>query len=707
MTEGDLLSRYQIDQVFRGEGEVRSYLATAPDGRNVCIKVVEAGDAEARAAVERLGALAALEHPNVARVLDRGLVEGGYAVVREWVAGTHLGARPLPSGATTSTVAGYVADAAKGLAAVHNRGLVHGDVRPSNLVVDARGQVKLVDAGIPPLAGRVAVPGAPASSLYYTSPEELDGAPPTKASDIYSLGAVLYELEVGRPPFDGPDAIAVAQAHRLQTPAPPSALNPRVSPAIDGVTLRALEKLPTSRYATAADMASALGSMERVAPPQSGKRWWIWALVGAVVVVLAVIVAVLVTQGSSVTVPNVVGKSQAEAAAALDGAGLKVGKVTQDPSAQAEPGGVVSQDPAAGAKADEGSAVDLVIAAVPQVDVPNVVGLDQASAEKALQQAGLAVGKVTQKQTADAKPGVVLEQAPTAGKQANKGSTVDLVAATAALVKVPNVVGKAEAEAKTALEAVGLKLGEVTEKESTTVAPGVVSAQSPDAGSEVEGGSAVALEVGAATQVKVPKVTGLSESDAVIALAQAGLSVGDVQYVFDPAVAAGMVKSQEPAEGTSLPAGSKVGIVVSKGTQSGAVPDVVGLTEGDATAALEAGGFSVEVSRVVSPSVEPGLVVAQTPAAAAQAPSGSTVTIEVSKGDSETAKSVVPDVVGLDVAKALKALSDAKLVPSFRFVTSEELLLVVEQDPAAGTEVDPGAAVLLSVGVPGPQAATL
>ena len=203
VAEGDLLSRYQIDQVFRGEGTVRSYRATAPDGRSVCIKVVEAGDAEARAAVERLGALVSLEHPNVARVLDRGLVEGGYAVVREWVTGTHLGTRPLPSGATTSTVAGYVGDAAEGLAAVHSRGIVHGDIRPSNLVADTRGRVKLVDAGIPPVAGRVAVPGAPASSVYYTSPEELDGAQPTRASDIYSLGAVLYELEAGRPPFDG------------------------------------------------------------------------------------------------------------------------------------------------------------------------------------------------------------------------------------------------------------------------------------------------------------------------------------------------------------------------------------------------------------------------------------------------------------------------------------------------------------------------
>ena len=91
VAEGDLLSSYQIDQVFRGEGNVRSYRATAPDGTSVCIKVVEAGDAEARAAVERLGALVSLEHPNVARVLDRGLVEGGYAVVREWVDGNASG----------------------------------------------------------------------------------------------------------------------------------------------------------------------------------------------------------------------------------------------------------------------------------------------------------------------------------------------------------------------------------------------------------------------------------------------------------------------------------------------------------------------------------------------------------------------------------------------------------------------------------------
>jgi serine/threonine-protein kinase len=702
MAEDDLLSNYQIDQVFRGEGTVRSYRATAPDGRSVYIKVVEAGAAEARAAVERLGALVSLEHPNVARVLDRGLVEGGYAVVREWVTGTHLGTKPLPSGATTATVAGYVANAAEGLAAVHSRGIVHGDIRPSNLVADTRGQIKLVDAGIPPAAGRVAVPGAPASGVYYASPEELDGAQPTRASDIYSLGAVLYELETGRPPFDGRDAMAVAQAHRSQMPVPPSSLNPAVPPAIDGVTLRALEKLPTSRYATATEMASALGSGKVGAPPAGGKRW-IWAIVAAAVVVLAVIVAVLASQGgATVVVPNVVGMPQAEATTALEAAGLKVGKVTQDPTAEAEPGQVVSQNPAAEAETSEGGAVDLVIAAVAAVEVPDVVGLDQAAAEKALEDVGLAVGKVTQKQTADAEPGVVLEQSPAAAEQTDQGTAVDLVVAAAALVKVPNVVGQTQADAKATLEASGLKVGEVTSKESTSVAPGVVSKQSPDAGSNVDGGSAVTLEVGAAPQAKVPKVTGLTESDAAIELARVGLSVGDVQYVSDPVVAPGFVKSQDPAQGTSLPAGSKVALVVSEGTQTGTVPDVVGLTEADATGALEAGGFAVKVSRVASADVEPGLVASQAPAAGDQAASGTTVTLEVSKGSSETATTVVPDLVGLDVSKALKALSDAKLKPTFEFVTSDQPLLVVEQDPVAGTEVDPGTTVLLVVGVPGP-----
>ncbi|MCJ7797689.1 MAG: PASTA domain-containing protein, partial [Thermoleophilia bacterium] len=589
---------------------------------------------------------------NVARVLDRGLVEGGYAVVREWVTGTHLGTKPLPAGATTATVAGYVANAAEGLAAVHSRGIVHGDIRPSNLVADTRGQIKLVDAGIPPAAGRVAVPGAPASGVYYASPEELDGAQPTRASDIYSLGAVLYELETGRPPFDGRDAMAVAQAHRSQMPVPPSSLNPAVPPAIDGVTLRALEKLPTSRYATATEMASALGSGKVGAPPAGGKRW-IWAIVAAAVVVLAVIVAVLASQGgATVVVPNVVGMPQAEATTALEAAGLKVGKVTQDPTAEAEPGQVVSQNPSAEAETSEGGAVDLVIAAVAAVEVPDVVGLDQAAAEKALEDVGLAVGKVTQKQTADAEPGVVLEQSPAAAEQTDQGTAVDLVVAAAALVKVPNVVGQTQADAKATLEASGLKVGEVTSKESTSVAPGVVSKQSPDAGSNVDGGSAVTLEVGAAPQAKVPKVTGLTESDAAIELARVGLSVGDVQYVSDPVVAPGWVKSQDPAQGTSLPAGSKVALVVSEGTQTGTVPDVVGLTEADATGALEAGGFAVKVSRVASADVEPGLVASQAPAAGDQAASGSTVTLEVSKGSSETATTVVPDLVGLDVSKA-------------------------------------------------------
>jgi beta-lactam-binding protein with PASTA domain len=198
-----------------------------------------------------------------------------------------------------------------------------------------------------------------------------------------------------------------------------------------------------------------------------------------------------------VTVPNVVGDTQAAATTAITGAGLAVGTVTQQSSSTVASGDVISESPSAGTSVNSGSAVNLVVSTgSAQVTVPNVVGDTQAAATTAITGAGLVVGTVTTASSSTVASGNVISESPSAGTSVNSGSAVNLVVSTGpAPVTVPNVVGDTQAAATSAIIAAGLAVGTVTTASSSTVASGNVISESPSAGTSVNSGSAVNLVV--------------------------------------------------------------------------------------------------------------------------------------------------------------------------------------------------------------------
>jgi beta-lactam-binding protein with PASTA domain len=198
-----------------------------------------------------------------------------------------------------------------------------------------------------------------------------------------------------------------------------------------------------------------------------------------------------------VTVPNVVGDTQAAATTAITGAGLAVGTVTQQSSSTVASGDVISESPSAGTSVNSGSAVNLVVSTgSAQVTVPNVVGDTQAAATTAITGAGLVVGTVTTASSSTVASGNVISESPSAGTSVNSGSAVNLVVSTgSAQVTVPNVVGDTQAAATTAITGAGLAVGTVTTASSSTVASGNVISESPSAGTSVNSGSAVNLVV--------------------------------------------------------------------------------------------------------------------------------------------------------------------------------------------------------------------
>ena len=312
------------------------------------------------------------------------------------------------------------------------------------------------------------------------------------------------------------------------------------------------------------------------------------------------------------------------------------------------------------------------------------------------------------------------------------------------MVDVPAVIGQTQTEAQVTLESAGLRVGQVTQEETLAVPPGEVIRQTPAAGTTAKKDSGVDLALSVLPSATVPDVVGETESEAITMLAEEGLITAPVVYVYNSKTKAGEVTAQEPSASTEASIGAAVTITVSKGTEQGQVPNVIGLSQDDANAVITAGGFTVTTIKATSTSVPAGDVMAQSPAAGVVIDAGSTVTITVSTGapaepaaptapsttpsttptppaestpppaePSEPAKPgtkpsqpiavvvEVPNVIGMKVRDAVKALRDVELKVSFAFAPdNDNILKIIKQDPAAGASVDPGTTVVITIGLP-------
>ena len=270
---------------------------------------------------------------------------------------------------------------------------------------------------------------------------------------------------------------------------------------------------------------------------------------------------------------------------------------------------------------------------------------------------------------------------------------------TGELVTVPNATAQPQAEAEAKIREAGLT--PQIKLEANTAEQGIVFNQDPEANQRVEAGSVVTLFVSRGTPgTEVPDVVGESEETARQILEGAGFAVNVTEQASRDQPD-GTVLTQSPQAGESAPEGSTVSLVVSSGTPTGVVPDVVNLPEADAERRLDAEGFEVTVEREESASVESGRVIRSDPEAGTDAELGSTVTIFVSTGPPEPETQRVPDVIGRNEAEAESILNNAGFRVSKRYSTvvrEDQDGVVLEQNPAAGREADRGATVTIIVG---------
>lgn len=546
--------RYSVGQVIGRGGMAEVYEGTDRRlNRKVAIKVLRPDLARDPMFQERFRreaqSAAGLNHPNIVAIYDTGedLIEDGASqvsvpyIVMEFVDGVTLrqmltnGPRILPERAL-EVVAGVLA----ALDYSHRHGIVHRDIKPANIMINAFGDAKVMDFGIAramsDAATSVTATSAVMGTAQYLSPEQARGEIVDTRSDIYSTGCVLYELLVGKPPFNGESPVSIAYQHVNEPAKAPSVIDPSIPSTLDAISLSALAKDPNARYQSAADMRSDVeraiagmpitarapltlnqdpadylttalpifqsgGVQVATAPPKNvtGIRWAAISLATIIAAALLFFIGdkLFPAGASTVTVPNLKTKTVEEASAALAAVGLILGEQTPQADNNVPKGEIIGQDPASGELLETGQAVNVIVSAgKDQTGVPNLVGLISIEAAKLeLEKAQLVLGRVTPVES-DKPSGTVLEQDLAANTLVDIGTLVS-ISVSNGKAPVPSVVGLSQTDAINALLNAGF-LVQVLIQENGDVAPGTVFSQTPAANELTLEGTTVTITVAGA-----------------------------------------------------------------------------------------------------------------------------------------------------------------------------------------------------------------
>ena len=401
----------------------------------------------------------------------------------------------------------------------------------------------------------------------------------------------------------------------------------------------------------------------------------------------------------TVSVPDVTGMTKQKAGKAIKGGGLAVGKIEKKYSKDVDAGLVISQNPAPSTKVEKGTSINLVISkgkkqpSTVTVTVPDVTGMTQEGAEKAIMNEGLTVGGVEFEYSSEIPQGRVISQIPAPTSKVDKGASIKLVVSRGeeppSSVTVPDVVGMAQEEAESTLRDANLKGVCDGEVESRSMDPGCVVRQSIDPGTEVAEDTEVAFEIAVPpAMVSVPAIRGKSSDKAAELIEGAGL-VYEQSEDYSDEVEEGCVISQDPAPEVEVPFGSTVSAVISLGPepkQQVEVPDLMDFTWLDAKNALESTGLGADM--VGDPD---GTVTGQDIDAGTMVDAGTVVTVTL---ESPAKQVKVPKVEGLTWKKAKKVLKEAGLVADD---TGDDDGLVVNQDPKDDATVDEGSVVRVEI----------
>ena len=600
-----LSGRYELGNLIGRGGMADVYRGTDTRlGRTVAIKLLRpdmARDPQFQARFKREAqAVAALNHPAIVAIFDTGehLVHDGSAedvrvpyIVMEFVEGKTLRDMIRAKELTIDHAIDYCLGVLGALEYSHKAGIVHRDIKPANVMYcPGTNSVKVMDFGIARAiadsSATMTQTQAVVGTAQYLSPEQARGETVDARSDLYSAACLLYEMLTSRPPFVGDSPVSVAYQHVREIAEPPSSLNPDVSPALDTVIAKALQKNRDDRFQDAAAFRRALRAAK------------------AGVAVPAVAASEAPTDPHD-HVPEAQPRTEAfkaTGASFLDDA----------------PTGRLA---AAGLYHDDGPAGPLEVADAHTAAEPLPLGLpperEPSRRQKSRRRAWIATL-------------VIFTLLVLAGAGLWLYETVNRPA-TVAKVQIPSVAAMTESAALQALYNANLR-PKITRMQNDTVAKGTAIGTDPSAGASLDPGAEVVLNVSdGPSAVKIPdNLPGKTEAAARDILRQVGLvGAASTTTANSATVPAGIVITSNPAPGQSVGVGTSVELVVSTGKV--VVPELRGLSREEAEAALKAISLVPLVVEVENSQVEPGKVTDQSDPVNAAVEQGKTITVVVAK----------------------------------------------------------------------------
>jgi len=631
--------RYRVDELIARGGMATVYRGVDVRlDRPVAIKVMHGHYAEDADFVARFGrearAAARLNDPGVVAVYDQGEDAGCVFLVMEYVPGETLRDLLNRQGRLSAAEALETIDPVlAALASAHAAGIVHRDVKPENVLLADDGRVRVVDFGLARAFASAAGAGATTrtqgvilGTMAYLSPEQAKGQPGDARSDVYAVGVMLYELLTGTTPFTGDSPLSVAFQHVNEDVPPPSRALPGIHPAVDALVARATRRDPDERPADAGRLLQAVREVRRAIPADA---------LGPAADPQRMPTIALATP---VTRPTA-----AEPVVALPDTTASSGPATprKGPGAVGGP----PQLPTGARRRRRWWLVPLVLLLLlalasgagygtwwmtngQWVRTPSVLALSQARATAKLTAAGLRVRTAAPQFSETVPAGQVKSTDPPPGARMHRHATVTLVLSKGPeRYAVPDVTLLTVPAAQAALGKAHLALGEQTRAYSDTVAKGlIIRASLGPTDPPVARNTAVDVVVSRGPKpVPVPDLTGTNVTAATAQLAQLGLQASTTS-AYSSTVPQGDVISQSPDHGT-LAKGRTVALVVSKGPQLFAVPNVTGKSYEDAAQILTQAGFQVRRYNILGGFFD--TVRRESPGAGSMQPKGTVITLTI------------------------------------------------------------------------------
>ena len=615
-----LEGRYSVDELIARGGMATVYRGTDLRlGRTVALKVLGGVLVNDPDFVDRFTqearATAALTHPNVVAVHDQGISEGFPFLVMEFVQGRTIREIMSQSGPFTSAHAlEIISSVLAGLSSAHDAGFVHRDIKPENVLITHDGHIKVTDFGLARVINDTPVSDSTGAVLLgtmaYLSPEQVQQLAVDQRSDVYSCGILLYEMVTGLVPFTGSSPLEVAYQHVNSSVSAPSSIQPDVPPAVDHLVLAATRKSPTERIQSAREFRDGVVRAISAVPRAEA------------------LTTALPLQNTQVIPTPVRGAHRATGAVPIQKPNPGVG-----PSS-------VHRESSGKSKSRKWAPLLFILALLvgggtwyqftgSYEVVPPVASLTIDEATVILAPLELGV-EVVEEFSEDIPAGVVIRTDPASGENARKGSPVTLVVSKGQeRYLIPSdLAGQDPKDVTSALEALTLVISATNEVFDELIPIGKVVSTDPVGGTSVKRETPVTILVSKGpAPVEVPPIIGTLISDATTTLGAIGLTTETTREDFDDSVA-GTILSTDPIPGTTVPKGTIIKVVLSKGPVLVDVPNVVGMDVATATSTLQGAGFQVKTVNKLTVAIL-NKVYSQNPAAGSKAPKGSVVTLEI------------------------------------------------------------------------------